>query len=235
MSAPATRRRPIVAIDGPAGSGKSTVARLSAEALGYTYIDTGAMYRAVALACLRAGVDWGDAEGAARVAASLTLAFRRAEGQEPRLHVGEEDVSVDIRRPEMGEGASRVSVHPAVRELLVAQQRAMGRAGGIVMEGRDIQTHVFPDAEVKVFLTASPEERARRRVAQLAEKGLPCPPYEEVLEGIRVRDDRDSGREAAPLAAAEDAEVLVTDGLSIDEVVSRLVALARRKEESTTP
>jgi cytidylate kinase len=235
MTAPHSRRRPIVAIDGPAGSGKSTAARLVAEALGYTYIDTGAMYRAVALACLRAGVDLDDAEGAARVAASLSLAFRREEGHEPRLFAGEEDVSTEIRRPEIGEGASRVSVHQAVRELLVSQQRAMGRAGGIVMEGRDIQTHVFPDAEVKVFLTASPEERARRRAAQLAEKGLPCPPYGEILEAIRVRDARDSGREAAPLAAATDAEILVTDGLGIDEVVARLVALARREEESATP
>lgn len=226
------RHRPIVAIDGPAGSGKSTVARLAAEALGYTYIDTGAMYRAVALACTRAGVDLDDPHATARVADSLALSFRREPGREPRLHAGEEDVSVAIRRPEMGEGASRVSVHPAVRELLVAQQRAMGRDGGVVMEGRDIQTHVFPDAEVKVFLTATAAERARRRVAQLQEKGLPCPPYEEVLAGIETRDARDASRETAPLAAAEDAESILTDGLTIEQVVARLVELARRAEGS---
>lgn len=223
----ARRARPVLAIDGPAGAGKSTVARLAAERLGFTYVDTGAMYRAVALACQRAGVSWDDGEAAARVARSSELCFMRHGEGEPALHLDGEDVSREIRRPEMGEGASRVSVHPGVRERLVELQRALGRGGGVVMEGRDIQTHVFPDAEVKVFLTASAEERARRRVEQLTLKGLPCPPIEEVLEGIRVRDARDAGREAAPLAAAPDATLVDTDGLSIEQVVDRLVALAR--------
>jgi cytidylate kinase len=196
----------IVAIDGPAGAGKSTVARAVARALGFTYLDSGAMYRAVALASLR-GRD--DVEG---LDIHLENGVVRLDG---------EDVTLAIRTPEVSEAASRVAARPAVRAALVAKQRRMLSEGDWVAEGRDIGTVVAPDADLKVYLTASPEERARRRAAEL---GLPV---EQVLADHAGRDERDSAREHSPLRAADDAVEVDTTGLSVDEVVQRIAGLVR--------
>jgi cytidylate kinase len=197
----------LVAIDGPAGAGKSTVARAVARALGATYLDTGAMYRCVALARLR-----GEADPAA-----LDIALG------DRVTLGGEDVTEAIRAPEVSAEASRVSADPAVREALVAQQRAIVADGDWVAEGRDIGTVVAPDAEVKVWLTADPGERARRRAAQLGAD------LEDVLRDQRERDERDRTRRFAPMAKAPDAVEVDTTGLGIDEVVDRIVSLARTR------
>jgi len=196
----------IVAIDGPAGAGKSTVARAVARALGYTYLDSGAMYRAVALAALR-GKDDVDA-----------LDIELGNGH---VVLDGEDVTGEIRTPDVSAKASEVAARPDVRRALVDKQRELMASGDWVAEGRDIGTVVAPDAELKVFLTASPEERARRRAAEL---GLPV---EQVLAEQRDRDERDTTREHSPLAVADGAVELDTTGLSIDEVVQRIADLAR--------
>ena len=206
----------VIAIDGPAGAGKSTVARAVAGELGFTYLDSGAMYRCVALAVRRGGVDPDDGEAVGTLAEGLEIDF---EGQ--RVLLGGEDVSEEIRTPEVTAAASRVSVHPRVRAAMVERQRRLIAAGRYVAEGRDIGTVVSPDAPLKVFLTASDEERARRRAAETGE------PVEQVLEAQRRRDARDSEREHGALRAAEDAVELDTTGFSLDEVVARVVALAR--------
>lgn len=223
----AEARRPILAIDGPAGAGKSTVARLAAQRLGFTYIDTGAMYRGVALSALRGGIDPDDGERLTDAARRLTFEFREVEG-ERRLFLDGEDVSRAIREPQVSGAASQVAAVSGVRSALVAAQRAMGAAGGVVMEGRDIGTVVFPDAEVKVYLDASPEERARRRHLELKGRGHDVP-LEQLAREIAERDTRDSNRADSPLRAAEDAIRLPTDGLSIDQVVERLVTMVREK------
>lgn len=220
------RKRPVIAIDGPAGSGKSTVARRLASRLGYVLVDTGALYRGVALAAWERGIAWDDADALGTLTAQLDLAFVMADG-EPRLHIGGHDRAEDIRTPEMSRGASAVSRHAPVREALLGRQRELGAEGGVVLEGRDIGTVVFPDAEVKVFLSADPQERARRRAAELGERGMPAD-VESTLSEIRKRDAQDEGRAIAPLRAAEDAVTVDTTELSIDEVVDRVETLARR-------
>jgi CMP/dCMP kinase len=217
-----------VAIDGPAGAGKSTAARLLAQRLGYVYIDSGAMYRGVALMARRRGIDWEDAEGLARLTRELRFEFAAGE-ERPRLLIDGEDVSQAIRTPEMSEGSSRVSQWPGVREALVAQQRRMGEGGGVVMEGRDIGTVVFPDARVKIFLTATPDERARRRWEELAARGEQVG-REDVLREVNERDRRDSEREIAPLRPAADAVEFLTDDLTIEQVVDGLEALVRERK-----
>jgi len=206
----------VIAIDGPAGAGKSTVARGAAGALGFTYLDSGAMYRSVALAALRAGAPLDDGEALGELARGLSIELA---GETVRLDG--RDVSAEIRSPEASAAASRVSVHPQVREAMVAQQRALFEAADYVAEGRDIGTVVSPDAPLKVFLTASADERARRRAT---ESGRPA---DEVLAEMRDRDGRDTEREHGALRAAEDAVELDTTGMSIDEVVAEVVALAR--------
>ena len=208
----------VIAIDGPAGAGKSTVARGVAAALGFTYLDSGAMYRCVALAALEGDVALEDGEALGELARGLQLVV---EGVTVRLDG--RDVSEAIRRPEVTVAASRVSVHPEVREALVARQRSLIDSGRYVAEGRDIGTVVSPDAPLKVYLTASESERARRRAAQTGELA------EQVLEAMRARDARDRGREHGALRAAADATELDTTGLSAEEVVSRVVALARER------
>lgn len=223
------REHPVIAIDGPAGAGKSTAALRLANALGYVLVDTGALYRAVALAAREREVAWSDGPALGALASTLSLRFEPVEGGRPRLWVEEADRSEDIRRPEISQGASIVSKHPEVRDALLGLQRRLGRSGGVVLEGRDIGTVVFPDAEVKVFLTASVEARTERRVAELHRRGNEAD-YEAVLAEIRERDERDSTREVAPLKAAEDAKVVDSSNLTLDEVVAHLVSLVRGEE-----
>jgi cytidylate kinase len=209
---------PIVAIDGPAGAGKSTVARQLARRLGFTIIDTGAIYRSVALAALKAGVPWDDDQGLGKLLdQGLGLTF---DGE--RVLLRGEEVAEAIRTPEITRGASVVSARPVVRQKLLQLQRDLGWSAprGAVLEGRDIGTVVFPDAQVKFFLTASDAARARRRHAELADKGLQVP-LEEVLTDQRRRDKDDTERAIAPLRAAPDAVVIDTTGLDLDEVVER--------------
>lgn len=209
---------PIVAIDGPAGAGKSTVARQLARRLGFTMIDTGAIYRSVALVAQRRGVSWDDDEALRQMlAGGLGLVF-----QGDRVLVRGEDVSEAIRTPDISRGASVVSARPVVRKALLQLQRDLGRAAsrGAVLEGRDIGTVVFPDAEVKFFLTASDEARAGRRHAELLERGHSVP-LSEVLADQRRRDRDDSERAIAPLRPADDAIRVETTGLDLGEVVER--------------
>ncbi len=208
----------VIAIDGPAGAGKSTVARAVAAELDFTYLDSGAMYRCVALAALEAGIDVDDGAALRPLASSLEIVF---DGR--RVRLGERDVSGAIREANVTAAASHVSVHPAVREAMVERQRQLIAAGDYVAEGRDIGTVVSPEAPLKVFLTASDEERARRRAAETGED------FESVLDAQRRRDARDKGREHGALRAAPDAVELDTSSLSVEEVVGQIVAMARQR------
>jgi cytidylate kinase len=208
----------VIAIDGPAGAGKSSVARAVAAELGITYLDSGAMYRCVALAALERQLDLDDGDVLGELARGLAIEL------EGRLVLLDgEDVSDAIRAPAVTAAASRVSVHPGVREALVARQRALIAAADFVAEGRDIGTVVSPEAPLKVFLTASDEERARRRAAESGED------FESVLEAQRRRDARDTEREHGALRPAEDAVTIDTTGLGLEEVVGRVVTLARER------
>jgi CMP/dCMP kinase len=208
----------VIAIDGPAGAGKSTVARAVAGRLGFTYLDSGAMYRCVALAALERGIDLGDEAAVGEVARSLAIAL---DGE--RVELDGRDVTGAIREPRVTDASSLVSVHPAVREAMVAEQRRLIAAGRYVAEGRDIGTVVSPEAPLKAFLTASPEERARRRAEQTGEDPAA------VLAAQRERDARDETREHSALRAAEDAIEIDTTGLSLGEVVDRVEGLARER------
>ncbi len=208
----------VIAIDGPAGAGKSSVARGVAAALGFTYLDSGAMYRCVALAGIERGADLDDAAAMGEIARSLEIGL---DGD--RIGLDGRDVTAAIREPEVTAASSRVSVHPGVREAMVARQRELIAAGRYVAEGRDIGTVVSPDSPLKVFLTASDEERARRRAAQTGEDQAA------VLDAQRERDARDATREHSALRAAEDAVEIDTTDLTLDEVVARIVALARER------
>jgi len=208
----------VIAIDGPAGAGKSTVARAVAAEIGFTYLDSGAMYRCVALGAREGGIDLDDGEGLGELAEGLEIGF---DGR--RVLLGDRDVSDEIRTPDVTAAASRVSVHPRVREAMVARQRQLIEAGRYVAEGRDIGTVVNPDSPLKIFLTASDEERARRRAAETGED------FATVLAAQRRRDARDTEREHGALHAAEDAVELDTTGCSLQEVVARVVVLARER------
>ena len=216
----------IVSIDGPAGSGKSTVARALAERLGFHYLDTGAMYRAVALSAIRAGASFDDHDRLESVASSVQIEFEH-EGDSPlptRVLLDGEDVSAAIRTPEIDAAVSLVARIPAVRSAMVAQQRRTASSAGLVAEGRDIGTVVFPDATLKVFLTASEEERGRRRHLELMQRGEVVQ-EQAVREGIADRDQADSNRATSPLKPAEDSILVDTTGLSVEEVIESIARL----------
>ncbi len=208
----------VIAIDGPAGAGKSTVARALAQRLDFTYLDSGAMYRCVALAALEGDDDLDDGIAMGALAGALAIGF-----EDERVELDGRDVSAAIREPRVTDASSRVSVHRLVREAMVAEQRRLIAAGRYVAEGRDIGTVVSPEAPLKVFLTASPDERARRRAAQTGES------LAAVLAAQRERDARDENREHSALRAAPDAVELDTTGLALEEVVDRVEALARER------
>jgi len=220
--------RPRLAIDGPVSAGKSTIARLVAQRLGFTYIDTGAMYRAFAWAAQLSGLTAAQSEEAVRLLDTLAIQLLpRHEGGNQVLVDGV-DITDEIRTPEIGQLASQLSEIPAVRGRMVALQQEMARDGGVVMEGRDIQTVVLPDAEVKIFLNAPAEERARRRCLELQQRGLPCD-LDSVLAELQQRDLRDSTRAHSPLKAAPDAITVDTGGLTIEQVVARVIAVVHDK------
>ncbi len=230
-------RRVRVAIDGPAGAGKSTVARALADRLGYLLLDTGALYRTVALAALRGQIRWDDAERLGALSADLVargritiehIARSGDSGSGMRVSLDGEDVSSEIRTPDVSLGASRVSAVPAVRAALLDMQRKAGAEGGVVLEGRDIGTVVFPDAEVKFFLTASPEVRARRRYEELAARGN-APSYEETLADVERRDKADTERPVAPLKQADDAIVVDSSDRVVSELVEEMALVVERR------
>ncbi len=228
-----SRLRPVVAIDGPTASGKSTVARAVAIRLGFRHIDTGAMYRSVALAAARRGVDLRDAAALTALAASLAIEFHPAPGGArggERIVVDGEDVAEAVRAPEVSTAASIVSAVPGVRAALVARQQALGAAGGIVMEGRDIGTVVFPNAEVKVFLEAGLEARTRRRHDELTARGVEVD-LDEVRRQEAERDARDVTRAHSPLRPADDAVILDTTLLTSEQVVAAIIQLVRERTD----
>lgn len=224
------RIQPIVAIDGPAGAGKSTVTRRVAERLAYRVLDTGALYRSVALEAAQGGVPFEDESRVAQLARAMAeddaIEFVPDSAHGQRVLLRGEDVTLAIRTQPMSDGASRVSALPAVRAALLELQRAIGRSGGVVVEGRDIGSVVFPDAETKFFLTATAEERARRRHAELRARGTDVD-YPTILAEVIERDERDRLRDVAPLIQALDAYAIDSSRLSIDEVVDLIVARVR--------
>ncbi|GIV05260.1 MAG: cytidylate kinase [Fimbriimonadales bacterium] len=218
----------IIAIDGPAGSGKSTLAKNLARALGFVFLDTGAMYRALALAAQRAGIAPDDEARLTELAQQITLRFVAENGSQ-RVLLGDEDVSDAIRTPEISDLASRISVYSGVRRAMVALQRALAaQAHGVVAEGRDTTTVVFPEATLKLYLDASPQERARRRQHQLQQQGIE-EPYEKVLQEILERDARDLARADSPLRIAPDAIVVQNDGWTKEQTFEHVLALCRER------
>lgn len=219
----------IVAIDGPSGAGKSTVAKAVAKELGFSCLDTGAMYRAIAWQALQNGVSLDDEAALGEIARTYEIAFGHVEGDPvpKRVFIGDAEVTDAIRTAEIDRAVSPTSAAPSVRAALLDQQRRIGNAGNYVVEGRDIGTVVFPDAAVKVFLTASDEERAHRRVRQNVDRGIGSIDYEEVLADLRRRDAADSSRATAPLRAAEDAVQIDSTSHYIEEVIDQICTLAR--------
>lgn len=220
----------IVAIDGPSGVGKSTLSKLLARELGYINLDTGAMYRAVALAAQRAGLGSEDEAALAELCERIEIDFERDGGQE-RVLLNGEDVSAAIRTPEISLLTAQVAACPAVRKAMVNRQRELAVGGGVVLEGRDIGTVVFPDAEVKIFLTASPEIRGRRRFLELQAKGMPVDLAQTVAE-VEARDAADSIRSASPLVRAADAVAIDTSTLSIPAVLQQMLDLVEARRNA---
>jgi len=205
---------PVITIDGPSASGKGTVAQLVAEKLGFKYLDSGALYRVVAFATQQNGIDWGNASAVAACAKTLDIQFKN-----DQVYLDNSDISDEIRTEAMGKGASQVAVHALLRTALIDLQHSFRQPPGLVADGRDMGTVIFPDAQLKVFLTASTETRAERRYKQLQGKNQPAN-YENILLDLQERDARDKGRSSAPLVMAQDAILLETDNLGISEAVN---------------
>lgn len=219
----------VIALDGPAGSGKSTIARLFSQRIQWTYLETGAIYRSLGLICIEQGIPLADEDRVAAMVGELDLSFRAASDGSNRVLLSERDITEECYSPRIADAASTVSAYPKVRSRLIAFQQDFARSrDGVVMEGRDIGTVIFPNAPLKVYLTASPEERARRRQDQLATMGSTLP-FAQVLADVNSRDQRDSTRAAAPLKQASDAQTLDTDGITINEVLDALEAMARER------
>jgi cytidylate kinase len=217
----------IVAIDGPAGAGKSTVAKIVAQRLRYTYIDTGAMYRAVTWEVLRRSIPAADDNKVTEIARSINLSLEYSDGT-TRVKVDEQDITNAIRTPEISRQVAAVSQHGGVREAMVNLQRQLAGLGGVVMDGRDIGTHVLPNADIKIFLTASIEERARRRWLELNEKGFAVE-FKKLRQEIACRDQADCEREIAPLIQAADAVLIDTTELSIQQAVEKILELCEER------
>ncbi len=218
-----------VAIDGPSGAGKSSLARRCAAELGLLYVDTGAIYRTVGLAALRRGADCKDEGQVAAILPELEIRMAYVEGEQ-RMLLNGEDVSKEIRLPEVSMAASDVSAHPAVRSFLLEMQRKLARENRVIMDGRDIGTVVLPDAKLKIYLTASAEARAERRLKELVEKGVEAS-FEDVLRDIILRDQQDMNRETAPLRQAEDAVLVDTTEIDFDASFSLLCSIIRKRME----
>lgn len=216
-----------VAIDGPAGAGKSTVARAAAQKLGYIYVDTGALYRAVGVYCLRKGIETTDAEGVGAILSEITVELKFIDGVQ-HVFLNGDDVSTEIRLPEVSMAASNVSAIPSVRAFLFDLQRDIAAKNNCIMDGRDIGTVVLPNAQVKIFLTADDTERAMRRYKELQEKGSSVT-YQEVLDDLRVRDYNDSHREIAPLKPAEDSVIVNTTNYTLEESINKIVETVEEK------
>ncbi|MCD8123221.1 MAG: (d)CMP kinase [Clostridiales bacterium] len=213
-----------IAIDGPAGAGKSTIAKLTAKRLGFVYVDTGAMYRAIALYMLRGGIDPADGERVCAAVAGAQITICHEEGAQQVLLNGE-NVTGEIRTEEVGAAASKVSAYPPVRQHLTGLQRSLAAAADVIMDGRDIGTCILPDADAKIYLTADAGVRARRRVNELRERGIACDP-EEIERDIIRRDEQDMSRETAPLRMAEDAVRIDSSTMTIAEVVDAIIRTA---------
>lgn len=219
-----------IAIDGPAGAGKSTISKEVAKKLGYIYIDTGAMYRAVGLAAVRKGIDTKDADGVSSILDDIDITISHDKtGQ--RIYLNSEDVSEAIRMPEISVAASNVATIVSVRKKLVAIQRELAEKTDVVMDGRDIGTYVLPDAEAKIYLTASVEERATRRYKELCEKGVECD-LESVKADMEYRDKNDSGRDFAPLKAAEDSVIVDSTDMSIEQTIDKICSIAEERQRN---
>jgi cytidylate kinase len=217
----------VIAIDGPVGSGKSTLARRVAELLGYVYVDTGAMYRSIALKALRRGISLNATDQLTSLASETRIDLRAQDGTQ-QVFLDDEDVSTAIRTAEVAQAASKVAVVPGVRKVLVAEQRRAGERGGVVMEGRDIGSVVFPDAQLKIFLTASPEVRAERRWREHVQKGDAID-LARTVEEVHERDRRDRERSASPLVRAKDAVVVDSSAMEPEEVARLVVLLAKER------
>lgn len=221
----------IIAIDGPSGAGKSTVSKEVASQLGFSCLDTGAMFRAIAWKALECGIDLSDAQAVGKIAREYQIDFQCMEGEvlPSVVTIGGTDVSREIRTSRIDRSVSAVSAHVPVRSAMLEQQRRIGNAGNYVVEGRDIGTVVFPDAELKIFLTASAHERAIRRLAQNRERGVGSLDFDEVLADIERRDELDSSRDTAPLRAADDAVQLDSTSQTIAQIVDSICDLARKR------
>ena len=215
---------PVIAIDGPSASGKGTVAQIVAEKLGFHYLDSGALYRIVALAAFERGIDWQAESEIAKLVAQLNIKFEHGE-----IFLDQQNVSEKIRTEQMGQGASKVAAHPQVRLALIDLQHSFRQAPGLVADGRDMATVIFPDARTKIFLTASAQVRAERRYQQLISKGLAAD-YSAILKDLQDRDERDSQRAVAPLQQAPDAELVETSQLNIEQAVSKVLEAVTSKQ-----